>query len=413
MRKISISIIGAGSRGLDAYANYVFERPELLEVVAVAEPREAYRNEAIRKFNIPQKNSFESWEEFVKHPKISDAVIIATQDRMHTAPALACIGLGYDILLEKPMAPTPDECRQIVKEALSKKCILAVGHVLRYTTYFRKLRELVQSGIIGEISGMRHTEGIADWHYAHSYVRGNWGNEKNSSPILLAKCCHDIDILNYLIDKKCLRVGSFGGRKYFCRANQPEGAADRCLDCKYQDSCLYSAPKFYFKKMDEGNFKWPVNVVVSEFTKDAMTEALRSGPYGRCVYACDNNVVEEQTLILEYEGGIFANMSMSAFSVGRRTEIFGTAGEIRSTFDMIEIRRFDEPEPQIIDMSKINENITGGHGGGDSGLAADFVEAVISRDPGKLMSGPEVTLESHMVVFAAEQSRLTRKIVEL
>ena len=131
MRKISISIIGAGSRGLDAYANYVFERPELLEVVAVAEPREAYRNEAIRKFNIPQKNSFESWEEFVKHPKISDAVIIATQDRMHTAPALACIGLGYDILLEKPMAPTPDECRQIVKEALSKKCILAVGHVLR------------------------------------------------------------------------------------------------------------------------------------------------------------------------------------------------------------------------------------------------------------------------------------------
>ena len=413
MKKISIAIIGAGSRGLDAYANFALERPDLCKVVAVAEPRASYREEAKKRFNILDSNVFPGWAEFVAQPKLADAVIIATQDRMHTAPALACIELGYDILLEKPMAPTAEECRLIVETALNKKCIFAVGHVLRYTKYFRKLKELIQSGIIGDVSGIRHVEGVANWHYAHSYVRGNWNDSEKSSSMLLAKCCHDVDILFYLTGKKCLKVGSFGGRKHFCRENQPEGAADRCIDCTLQNSCIYSAPKYYFRELEKDNHKWPVNVVVSEFTKEAMAEALRKGPYGRCVYACDNNVVEEQSVILEFDRQIYANLTMSAFTAGRRTEIYGTAGEIHSNFSSIEIRRFGKSEPEFIDINKLPDNITGGHGGGDFGLAADFIAAVSTHDQSKLTSGPEASLESHLVTFAAEKSRLTGKIIQL
>jgi predicted dehydrogenase len=419
MKKVTISIIGAGSRGLDAYAGFALKQPDLCEIVAVAEPREAYRNMAAKRFNIPSDKLFHNWEEFVSQPRQSDAVIIATQDRMHTAPALACIDLGYDILLEKPMAPTPEECKQIVHAALRKKCIFAVGHVLRYTTYFSKLREIIQSGVIGDISGIRHIEGIANWHYAHSYVRGNWGNSEKSSSALLAKCCHDIDILYYLTGRKCLKVGSFGGRKYFCKANQPANATERCLDCPLKDKCIYSASSFYLKKLQEKNYNWPLNVVVDEFTEEAVIEALRNGPYGRCVYACDNNVMEQQALILEFEDKISATMTMTAFSSNRRTEIYGTQGEIHSNFDKIRIRKFGATEEasdaQIatLDISKMSEDITSGHGGGDFGLAKDFVLAVQTRDPGKLSSGPEVTLESHLATFAAEESRLTGNIIEL
>ncbi len=417
MKKVSIAIIGAGSRGLDAYANYALERPDLCEITAIAEPRAAYRLEGMKRFNIPKDKVFKCWKDFVSHPKMCDAVIIATQDRLHTAPALACIELGYDILLEKPMAPTAEECRQIVNAALAKNCIFAVGHVLRYTTYFSKLREIIQSGVIGEISGIRHIEGIANWHYAHSYVRGNWGNSEKSSPILLAKCCHDVDILLYLTGKKCLRVGSFGNRKYFCRKNQPQEATDRCIDCPLVNDCIYSAPKFYLEKLRAGNHKWPVNVVVDEFSEDAMMQALKDGQSGRCVYACDNNVVEQQDLIFEFEDNISATMTMTAFASNRRTEIFGTSGEIHSDFNKIKIRRFgrteEKAETEIIDLNKFQESILGGHGGGDFGLAADFVSAVQSRDQSKLSSGPEITLESHLATFAAEESRLKRKIINL
>lgn len=413
MKKVSLSIIGAGSRGLDAYANLALERPDLCEVVAVAEPRDAYRNEAIKRFGIPQNNVFRSWEEFVTRPRISDAVIICTGDNMHTAPALACIDTGYDILLEKPIAPTAQESRKIVEAALQKKCIFAVGHVLRYTKYFRELKKILDSGTIGKISNIRHIEGVLYWHYAHSYVRGNWNNTSTSSPMLLAKCCHDVDILLYLTGKKCLKVGSFGGRSHFCRTNQPKEAAERCLDCKLSKTCLYSAPQFYLSHLRDGNYGWPTNVIVSEFTEAAILDALRKGPYGRCVYACNNNVVEQQSVILEFEDQISATLTMAAFAGGRHTEIYGTLGEIHSDFGKIEIQRFGETVPEVIDVRKLPDTIIGGHGGGDLGLASDFVSAVATRDQTKLTSGPEISLESHLITFAAEESRLSGNIIDL
>ena len=232
--------------------------------------------------------------------------------------------------------------------------------------------------------------------------------------MILAKCCHDTDILLYLTGKKCLSVGSFGGRGHFTRANQPVGAAERCLDCKFKESCLYSAPQFYLQHLRSGNHEWPTNVVINEFTEEALTKALREGSYGCCVYACGNDVVEQQSLVLGFEGNLSAVMTMTAFTEnpGRFTDIYGTLGEIHGDFKNIVIRRFGKPE-EILDVSKLPDNISGGHGGGDKGLAADFIAAVASRDQNKLTSGPEISLESHLIAFGAEESRLTGKIMHL
>lgn len=415
MKPVTLSILGAGSRGLDAYANYAIERAELCKVVAVAEPRDAYREEAVRRFHIPPEGVFRDWREFAARPRMSDAVLIATKDSMHTEPALACMELGYDLLLEKPMAPTADECRAIAAMARRKRCILAVGHVLRYAPRFRKLRELIQAGVIGEIANVRHVEGVAYWHYAHSFVRGNWRNTRESAPMILSKCCHDTDILLHLIDRKCRRVGSFGGRSHFCRANQPVGAADRCLDCRLADTCLYSATAYYFRQLRGENHSWPTNVVISEFTEAALTQALREGPYGRCVYACDNDVVEHQSVVLEFDGRISATLTMTAFTTeaSRTTDIYGTLGEIHADSKSIVVHRFGEAKPEIHEVSKLTDTIAGGHGGGDSGLAADFIAAVSTRDQARLTSGPDISLESHLIAFAAEESWQTGQMVDV
>jgi predicted dehydrogenase len=414
---VKLIVLGCGSRGT-GYSSYAVQHPDEAQIVAIAEPRDFFRNRVGDANKVPEEMRFRDWREALALPKFADAVLICTQDAMHEEPAIRAAELGYAIMLEKPMAPTAGACRRIVAAMKKANVPFAVCHVLRYTAYSRKLKALLDSGAIGDIVTVQHLEGLQPWHQAHSFVRGNWRNEKESSFMLLAKSCHDIDWLRYMVGKKCLRAQSFGSLYHFNAANQPAGAADRCVNCPagIESLCPYSALKIYMRdRVFKGNFGWPVNVLTEELTREGVLKALQEGPYGRCVYACDNDVVDHQTVNLEFENHRTAGMTMTAFSdEGRHTRILGTHGMIRGDSRMIWCKDFLTGETKEID-SGVNDDgsILSGHGGGDFGLMKSFIHAVLEQDQSLILSGPDETLESHLMVFAAEKSRQTGQIVEL
>ena len=331
--------------------------------------------------NISEELRFRDWKEVLARPKFADAVLICTQDAMHEEPAIAAAKLGYHILLEKPMAPTADACRRIVKAVKEAGVMFAVCHVLRYTPYTRKLKAVLDTGVIGNIVSIQHLEGLHHWHQAHSFVRGNWRNEAESSFMLLAKCCHDLDWLRYVMGEKCVKAHSFGSLYHLNRENQPAGAADRCTDCpaEVEAACPYSAIKIYLRdRLLKGHTLWPVNVLTEDVTEEGVEKALRQGPYGRCVYACDNDVVDHQCVNLEFEGGRTAQMIMTAYNdEGRITRIFGTRGYIKADSRMIWVKDFLTDKMTEYDSNVENDNnITTGHGGGDEGLMSAFISAL-------------------------------------
>ncbi|MBQ9787815.1 MAG: Gfo/Idh/MocA family oxidoreductase [Lentisphaeria bacterium] len=408
---VTIAILGAGARGR-GYAEFAKNNPDKLKIVAVAEPIDFYREKVAREHQIAPENCFRSWDEFTAKAKMCDAVAICTQDSMHEAPAIACARLGYHILLEKPMAPTPEACLRIVEEVKKAKVMFAVCHVLRYTIYTKTLKEILNSGEIGEIVSIQHLEPVGYWHQAHSFVRGLWRNEAESSFMLLAKSCHDVDWLRGVMGKKCVAIQSFGSLRHFRASEKPAGAADRCLECpaRIESACPYSALKIYFRdRMSKGMKNWPVNVLVPEPNPEKLEKALAEGPYGRCVYACDNDVVDNQVVNMSFEDGSTASMTMTAFNFigGRRTRIFGTLGEIETTDStVITVKRFLDETTRTVDTDMLNDGgINSGHGGGDTGIMENFVQAVAENDPSLILTGIDETLESHLMVFAAEKSR--------
>lgn len=413
MKPVSVLIIGAGGRGW-GYATYATNHPEQMKVLGVAEPREFHRNRVVKAHAIEKKFIFRNWQAVARQPKLADAVIICTQDAMHEKPMAAFSKLGYHILLEKPMAPTEKACRNIVNMARESGNIFSVCHVMRYTVYTQQLKQMVDSKLIGDIVNIQHYEPVGFWHQAHAYVRGNWRNEKESSPMLLAKSCHDIDWLSYIIGKPCTRVSSFGSLRHFRKSEQPAEAADRCMDCPLADTCVYSAKTFYFDRLRTEQLGWPLDVADPYFTEETLEKALREGPYGRCVYACDNDVVDNQVVNLEYSDGTTASFTMTAFNPGggRKTRIGGTLGYLE-TQDSAVIRHYDYASKSWneIDTGKTDASIVGGHGGGDTGIMGAFLHAVATGDRSGLITGPDATFESHMTVFAAEKSRRTGRVV--
>lgn len=409
---VTIAVIGAGSRGLRSYAPYALAHPDEAKIVAVAEPREWFRNEAQRLHTIDNERVFSSWQEFMKAPRMADAVIIATQDADHVGPAVAAAEKGYDILLEKPMATTEQGCREIAAAVSHSGVMLGVCHVLRYTPYFRKMKEIVQSGVLGQVASFRHLEQVQFWHQAHSYVRGNWRKESVASPMILAKSCHDLDILLFVLGIQCRRLSSFGGLAHFNSAHKPAGAAERCIDCKVSD-CPYSASKFYLSRLAQGLTGWPVDVITQDITEVGVRKALSEGPYGRCVYSMDNDVVDHQTVNFEFDGGVSGTFTMTAFTVegGRRTEIFGSHGELRGDGTKIEVFRFSDGSRQEYDFSDLKDGADSGHMGGDFGIMRDFVHAVRTREG--IASTVDISLSSHIMAFAAERSRKNGTIEEI
>jgi predicted dehydrogenase len=408
MAPVSLVIIGAGERGA-GYARWARRHPDRAAVVGVAEPREVRRARFAAEYGIPALNVAADWRDLVGRGRLADAVLICTQDRMHAEPAQAFAAAGYQILLEKPMAPDEPACRRIVAAVEKAGVILAVGHVMRYTPYTRAVKQIVEGGQLGEIMSIQHLEPVGFWHQAHAYVRGNWRRADLATSMLMAKSCHDLDWLAYIVGRAPLRVASFGSLTHFTAANRPAGAADRCVACPVEASCPYSAPRLYGGLLERGEYRWPLSVVIDDFTPGALDEALRHGPYGRCVYACDNDVVDHQVVVLEFPGATTATFTMTAFSkaAGRNTRLFGTRGELTGDGQTIRVYDFLTRAERLVTPARAGAaNAAEGHGGGDAGLMDAFIAAVATGNRELISSGPRESLASHLAVFAAERARV-------
>ena len=409
---ITFAICGCGDRGLDAYPLYQKQYPERMKIVAGADCRPERLALLRQRYGVAEERCFSSDEELLAQPKLADVMIIATQDRQHVSAALEALDKGYHLLLEKPISPSLAECRQLQEKARKTGRLVLVCHVLRYTRFYAAVKDILSRGEIGKLQSIDAVEHVGYWHYAHSFVRGNWRRSEETSPMILAKSCHDMDILRWLADEKCLRVQSFGALDWFTAANAPEGAAARCLDagaCKA--NCPYDAEKIYITGSRCGvrsvGDAWPCSVVVSEPTEEKLRAALRTGPYGRCVYHCDNNVVDHQTVNLEFENNIQATFTMTAFTEEcyRTLKVTGSLGDLEGDMakNRILLHRFGQPE-ELIDLNKA-EGLLSGHGGGDEGLM-DHLYELLSGGCEQALTGLDASVESHVMALAAEASRL-------
>ncbi len=416
MKKITAILLGAGARG-NIYAHYARECPEEFQIVGVAEPDRARREQFVEEYGIAPEHACESWEQLLGQPKFADACLVCTLDDMHTKPAVQALTMGYHVLLEKPMASTEAECRQIEQAASGSGLVLSVCHVLRYTPFYSKIKQLLDEGVLGQMLCIQQIENVGYWHQAHSFVRGNWNNSETTSPMLLQKSCHDMDIISWLMDSRCSRVSSFGSLTHFKPENAPRKAPARCLDgCPAAGICPYYAPRFYLEhpRAEKDGF---VSAITTDTTRKGILEALESGPYGRCVYHCDNNVVDHQVVNLEFENTGTASFVMTAFTqdCNRTLKIMGTRGELIGDMEKNEIvyQVFGAPDPVhiTVEMPKVKNSYN--HGGGDFFLIRDFVRAVQADETAQNKTTAAQSLQAHLMCFAAEKARNQHMVVDL
>ncbi|MGW0479258.1 Gfo/Idh/MocA family protein [Nonomuraea sp. NPDC003214] len=412
---VTLAVVGAGARG-QIYARAATAGGRA-RIVAVADPDPARRDRLADEHGVPEEARFTGWAELAAAPKLADAVVIATQDRLHVDPAIAFAGLGYAILLEKPMAPTEPEARRIVEAVERAGVVFAVCHVLRYTAYTQVFKELVDGGRLGTISSVQHLEPVGWWHMAHSFVRGSWRNAAESGPMLLTKSCHDIDWLLHLVGDRPVGVSSFGSLTHFRPENRPEGAGARCVSCPVEPACAYSAKRLYLGCLGDPDREfWPLGPVTTDATTAGVMSALETGPYGRCVYDCDNDVVDQQVVTMEFARGATVSFTMTAFTPleHRKTRVFGTRGYAEGDGRTIRVVDFVTGDEEIVDTgTRAGASLADGHGGGDAGLVAAFLDAVATGDQAPLGADAADALAGHLVVWAAERARETRTVQPL
>jgi len=420
---VTLAVLGVGARG-SMFSGFAERFGDRAQVVAVADPRADRRDALAGRLGVAAGRRFGDWRDLAARDRLADAVVVATPDREHAAAAVRFAELGYHVLLEKPIAPTRAECEAVVDAVEQAGVILAVCHVMRYTAYTEAVHQVVAQGRLGEIAGIEHLEPVGWWHFAHAYVRGNWRRADESGPSVLTKCCHDLDWLRYIVGRPAATISSQGGLHHFTAANRPAGAADRCLDCAVEPGCPYSAPRLYLGFLDDPKRKpWPLAVVTTDLTERGVRRALRDGPYGRCVYACDNDVADHQVVMIDFDGGVTATLTMSAFTPygRRRTRIMGSRGFLEGDGHQVTVTDFvtGQSEPVAVggpgtgDPRPAWAEAGGGHGGGDYGVISAFVEAVATGDRSFIRSGPRESLDSHLMAFAAEHSRRTGYPVQM
>ncbi len=414
MKKLKVILIGVGNRG-KTYSNIMADLPEKYEVVAVAEAIDSRRNDVKEKHNIPDNMCFSDWKELLDLGKIADLCVIATMDKEHYEPVLKACELKYDVLLEKPVSIIPSECKEIALCAEKNNVKVVVCTVLRYSPLFMTLKNIIDEGKIGDIVSINHEECVGNIHQSHSFVRGNWGNEGRSSCMLLQKSCHDTDILQWLIGKKCKKVQSFGSRIFFREENAPEGSPEYCIEgCPHADKCPYNAVELYLGKDAPGWFKTTATREMNP-TDEMVEHAIRTTQYGKCIFKCDNDVVDHQTVNMLFEDDVTVTFTMNGFNKGGRfIHIMGTKGEIRaSTEDNEPIKIFDflTRETTEIPMSG-RDGILGGHFGGDTGIINALYDYLTGTYTGKSVPEIRESTDNHLIVFAAEKSRKENTVVD-
>jgi predicted dehydrogenase len=405
-----VVILGAGARGTFSYGQYALEHPDEVRVVAVAEPDDAKRARFARLHKLPPDRCFARWDELVVAEQMAPALICALPDREHAEATAEALYAGYDVLLEKPMAVTPEDCLRIVAAGEESGRLLMISHVLHYTPFFATLHEIVESGRLGEIVTVEQRENVAFWHMAHSYVRGNWSNLERAAPMILAKCCHDLDILVWNMEgDPVVRLNSFGSLMHFRPENAPDGAPGRCLDgCPAADVCPYYAPRIYLGD----NTGWPVNTITADLSYQGRVRALESGPYGRCVYHCDNDAVDHQVVSMEHAGGATVTLIMHGHSDEevRTMRYDGTRATLKGRFGVTSEISIHDHLTGAVESIPVGPG-RGGHGGGDEGLMRAFVSAARGRTGS--LTAARMSLESHLLAFAAEESRANNSVIDM
>ena len=411
-RKHTFVILGMGSRGKNAYGAELARMPDRAQITAVADTDPERLSIGGEAFGVPPGMRFSSAEELLAQPRLAEVACVCTQDRQHVPQAIAAMRKGYDVLLEKPISPYLSELQEIVRVARQTGRRVVVCHVLRYTPFFRTVKRVIDEGRLGQIVNIEALENVVYWHQAHSFVRGNWRREDETSPMILAKCCHDLDYLIWLCGSRVERVSSFGSLFHFRPENAPAGSALRCLDgCAAKETCPYDAEKIYLTNegtgVCRGQVGWPVDVLSEHPTRETILDAIRTGPYGRCVYHCDNDVVDNQVVNLQMESGAALTLTMSAFTSvgGRSIRILGTMGDLRAELrdEAIRVCEFGK-QPEMLPLDGLGAK--DGHAGGDRGLIETFLDYLDGKDVGDSVTTLEASVESHLAALAAEQSRL-------
>lgn len=442
---IELVLAGAGQRGRDIFSRHVLESRGRLRLVSVADPVAARRDLVARDHGIPPEDRFEDWRALFAAPRRAAGAIIATPDSDHFAAAMAALETGHDVLLEKPMACRKDECEALVEAAARHGRVLQVCHVLRYTPVMRRVRQLLEEGGIGEVVTVEHRENVASWHMAHSFVRGNWRRAGEASPMILAKCCHDLDLISWLLGRRCARVSSFGSLTHFRPEHAPPGAPARCADgCPAAPSCPYDAIDFYVRLTPLKNelrrsgplavraalavldrvpplarrvtyTGWPRSAVTEQRGEAALLQALATGPYGRCVYRCDNDVVDHQVVAMEFEGGVTATLTMHGHSheEGRTMRWDGTRGTLFARLGLfsseVTVHRHRSGAAR---RWRFSHGPGQTHAGGDAAVVQAFAGALARRDVPPETSAA-ASLESHLLAFAAEEARVTGHVIHM
>lgn len=372
------------------------ERQESATVAAVCDINPERLELAKKELNLDDSQLFSNEADFFAAGKFGELCVVSSPDNCHKRHAQAAMSLGYDLHLEKPIACTKEDCIEIYDKAKELDRNVFVCHVLRYAPFFSDIKTELMTGKYGKISTINLTENVAYWHQAHSYVRGNWRNTKTSSPMIIAKCCHDIDILCWLVDASCTGVSSMGALNYFTKANAPQNSGERCVDCPAAGDCIYNAEKFYLELLRNGEKGWPINVLAAQPTEESIFEAVKNGPYGRCVYKCDNDAVDHQVVNLEFEGGITAHLTMTAFSQSgyREIHIHGEKGEIYGSLldNRLHCNIYGKENKIINVNTKMNNDF--GHGGGDYFLVKDIIDFYHSG--GAVLTSIDKAMASHI-----------------
>jgi len=460
---ITAVLIGAGRRGRQVYGKYALKNKKKLKFVAVAEPIKTRNERFANLHGIPSNRCYESWEDLFSEDKLADVAFVCTQDQMHTKPTLSALEKGYHVLLEKPMAQTLYDCMKIVNKVEETGKILGVSHVLRYTDFFSTIYKIIRKGLLGDIINITHRENVMWYHYAHSYVRGPWASVDKSSPMILAKCCHDLDLLFHMIGSPPKKISSFGNLLHFKPENAPKGAPEYCLDeCPAKNKCLYYAPRIYIdiipqiqllEKSDNKVLKilgwlrknhvkfltyiskiipqlkeiryyrdFPIYYLYTgqkeDYSDEVKLDILKTSPYGKCVYHCDNDIVDHQVVNIEFENGVTANLTMHGFSEreGRTLRIDGTKATIIGEFHIsgekiIFYDHFSGKEKLVYKKKLTRES--GEHGVGDFELIDAFIESLINKKKAQPLTNARDSLESHLMAFAANESRLKGTVIDM
>ncbi len=458
---VTAVMIGAGLRGREVYGRYAEKYPDRLKFVAVAEPDPVRRKLFQQAHRIPGEMAFSSWDLLLDKTrgKPAAAAFICTQDNMHYQPAVEALKSGYDLVLEKPISPDLEECCQIAGLSRRTGRLVQVCHVLRFTAFWQKVKEIVDSGRIGGIVHYDHSENVSSWHFGHSYVRGQYKNRAVSSPLILAKACHDLDLMFWIIGRQALSVQSAGELTFYRPENAPAGTPDRCTDgCPAAEACPWYAPRLYvaadpllriglyapsrsvrllahfalnhrkfvkflslFDRRLNTFLNWdrfPATVITADLSPEGKLKALREGPYGQCIFKCGNDVVDHQVATFTFPGGVTGTLTLHGVSdlEGRELRIFGTKGTVRGYFryngEQLTVTDFRHSKTEIVHQAGLSLD---GHGGGDFGLMDSFVQTMRGKSPpaGSAATEAAGALESHYMAFAAEEARINHQEVDM